>query len=68
LEPDWFFLYLLPPIALEAGYFMPNKEVRRGFFNILIFGGFVDKTCGYFYFCGKFFILRAKIFCGQFFI
>uniref|UniRef100_A0A183CAB3 Sodium/hydrogen exchanger n=1 Tax=Globodera pallida TaxID=36090 RepID=A0A183CAB3_GLOPA len=26
LKPDWFFLYLLPPIALEAGYFLPNKE------------------------------------------
>lgn len=26
LEPDWFFLYFLPPIALDAGYFMPNKD------------------------------------------
>ena len=26
LRPDWFFLYLLPPIVLEAGYFLPNKD------------------------------------------
>uniref|UniRef100_A0A7E4VSN9 Sodium/hydrogen exchanger n=1 Tax=Panagrellus redivivus TaxID=6233 RepID=A0A7E4VSN9_PANRE len=25
LDPDLFFLYLLPPIALEAGYFVPNR-------------------------------------------
>ena len=25
LEPDPFFLILLPPIILEAGYFMPNR-------------------------------------------
>jgi len=36
LEPDWFFLYLLPPIALEAGYFMPNKEVLKILFRKLI--------------------------------
>ncbi|MCP9266164.1 Sodium/hydrogen exchanger [Dirofilaria immitis] len=29
LKPDWFFLYLLPPIALDAGYFMPNKDFFR---------------------------------------
>uniref|UniRef100_A0A914E8X8 Sodium/hydrogen exchanger n=1 Tax=Acrobeloides nanus TaxID=290746 RepID=A0A914E8X8_9BILA len=26
LKPEWFFLYLLPPIALEAGFFLPNKD------------------------------------------
>jgi NhaP-type Na+/H+ or K+/H+ antiporter len=26
LQPNWFFLFLLPPIALDAGYFLPNKE------------------------------------------
>jgi sodium/hydrogen exchanger-like protein 3 len=31
LRPDIFFLYLLPPIALDAGYFLPN----RAFFNNL---------------------------------
>jgi hypothetical protein len=36
LEPDWFFLYLLPPIALEAGYFMPNKEVPVHPFSFLL--------------------------------
>ncbi|VDM92826.1 unnamed protein product [Onchocerca ochengi] len=37
LKPDWFFLYLLPPIALDAGYFMPNKNFFRNFGTIMTY-------------------------------
>ncbi|CAD5215203.1 unnamed protein product [Bursaphelenchus xylophilus] len=37
LDPDLFFLYLLPPIALEAGYFMPNEAFVRNIFTILTY-------------------------------
>jgi hypothetical protein len=30
LTPDIFFLYLLPPIIMEAGYFMPNRYGATG--------------------------------------
>lgn len=32
---DLFFLYLLPPIALEAGYFLPNKAFFRNIGTIV---------------------------------
>lgn len=37
LDPDLFFLYLLPPIALEAGYFMPNEAFVRNLGTILTY-------------------------------
>uniref|UniRef100_A0A914Z5V6 Sodium/hydrogen exchanger n=1 Tax=Panagrolaimus superbus TaxID=310955 RepID=A0A914Z5V6_9BILA len=37
LDPDLFFLYLLPPIALEAGYFMPNRLFFRNIGTILTY-------------------------------
>uniref|UniRef100_A0A1I7W394 Sodium/hydrogen exchanger n=1 Tax=Loa loa TaxID=7209 RepID=A0A1I7W394_LOALO len=37
LKPDWFFLYLLPPIALDAGYFMPNKDFFRNIGTIMTY-------------------------------
>uniref|UniRef100_A0A915PP66 Sodium/hydrogen exchanger n=1 Tax=Setaria digitata TaxID=48799 RepID=A0A915PP66_9BILA len=40
LKPDWFFLYLLPPIALDAGYFMPNKDFFRNFGTIMTYAVF----------------------------
>ncbi|VDN01036.1 unnamed protein product [Thelazia callipaeda] len=40
LKPDWFFLYLLPPIALDAGYFMPNKNFFRNFGTIMTYAVF----------------------------
>ncbi|VDN44179.1 unnamed protein product [Gongylonema pulchrum] len=40
LKPDWFFLYLLPPIALDAGYFLPNKDFFRNFGTIMTYAVF----------------------------
>ncbi|CAI2357871.1 unnamed protein product [Caenorhabditis sp. 36 PRJEB53466] len=37
LHPDLFFLYLLPPIVLEAGYFMPNKAFISNIGTISLF-------------------------------
>ncbi|ULT79645.1 hypothetical protein L3Y34_010315 [Caenorhabditis briggsae] len=37
LHPDLFFLYLLPPIVLEAGYFMPNKAFISNITTISLF-------------------------------
>ncbi|KAF1746692.1 hypothetical protein GCK72_023149 [Caenorhabditis remanei] len=37
LHPDLFFLYLLPPIVLEAGYFMPNKAFVSNITTISLF-------------------------------
>ncbi|KAI1713202.1 sodium/hydrogen exchanger family domain-containing protein [Ditylenchus destructor] len=40
LQPDWFFLYLLPPIALDAGYFLPNKDFFQNIGTITVFAVF----------------------------
>ncbi|XP_065333632.1 sodium/hydrogen exchanger 3 isoform X2 [Cloeon dipterum] len=37
LTPDTFFLYLLPPIILDAGYFMPNRLFFDHLGTILLF-------------------------------
>uniref|UniRef100_A0A915ASD2 Sodium/hydrogen exchanger n=1 Tax=Parascaris univalens TaxID=6257 RepID=A0A915ASD2_PARUN len=37
LHPDLFFLYLLPPIALEAGYFLPNGTFFRNIGTITLY-------------------------------
>lgn len=37
LTADVFFLYLLPPIILDAGYFMPNRLFFDHLFTILVF-------------------------------
>jgi hypothetical protein len=37
LTPDIFFLYLLPPIIMEAGYFMPNRYGGHRYFLDIIF-------------------------------
>ncbi|VDK43946.1 unnamed protein product [Anisakis simplex] len=37
LHPDLFFLYLLPPIALEAGYFLPRREFFRNIGTITLY-------------------------------
>lgn len=35
--PDTFFLYMLPPIILDAGYFMPNRLFFDHLGTILLF-------------------------------
>ncbi|CAD6187510.1 unnamed protein product [Caenorhabditis auriculariae] len=37
LHPDLFFFYLLPPIVLEAGYFMPSHEFLANVWTILLY-------------------------------
>ncbi|KAI3416006.1 Sodium hydrogen exchanger [Globodera pallida] len=37
LKPDWFFHFFLPPIALEAGYFMPNTEFFKNIGTIITY-------------------------------
>ncbi|KAI6182893.1 Sodium/hydrogen exchanger [Aphelenchoides bicaudatus] len=37
LDPDLFFIYLLPPIVLEAGFFLPSEIFFRNIGTILIF-------------------------------
>jgi sodium/hydrogen exchanger-like protein 3 len=36
MEPETFLLFMLPPIILEAGYFMPNRggEIQSTSINI----------------------------------
>ncbi|GMT05572.1 hypothetical protein PENTCL1PPCAC_27750, partial [Pristionchus entomophagus] len=43
LHPDLFFLYLLPPIALEAGYFLPFRMFFKNIGTILLYA--VVGTC-----------------------
>ncbi|VIO89977.1 Uncharacterized protein BM_BM11779 [Brugia malayi] len=37
LHPDFFFLYLLPPIALDAGYALPNQAFFENFGTIILY-------------------------------
>ena len=37
LKSTTFFLYLLPPIIFDAGYFMPNRQLFENFDSVLLF-------------------------------
>ncbi|KAG1683641.1 Sodium/hydrogen exchanger 2 [Nymphon striatum] len=37
LTPDIFFLFMLPPIVMDAGYFMPNRRFFDNLLAILLF-------------------------------
>uniref|UniRef100_A0A1I7XGH5 Sodium/hydrogen exchanger n=1 Tax=Heterorhabditis bacteriophora TaxID=37862 RepID=A0A1I7XGH5_HETBA len=39
-QPNLFFLYLLPPIALDAGYFLPNNAFFSNIGTILLYAVF----------------------------
>ncbi|KAF1757746.1 hypothetical protein GCK72_014202 [Caenorhabditis remanei] len=40
LDSHTFFLYLLPPIIFDAGYFMPNRALFENFDSVLVFSVF----------------------------
>uniref|UniRef100_A0A1I7ZVS5 Sodium/hydrogen exchanger n=1 Tax=Steinernema glaseri TaxID=37863 RepID=A0A1I7ZVS5_9BILA len=40
LRPDWFFLYLLPPIVLDAGFFLSNKDFFPNAGTIMVYAVF----------------------------
>ena len=39
-NPDIFFLYILPPIVMEAGYFMPKEPFFANLGTILVYAIF----------------------------
>lgn len=60
LVPDTFFFYMLPPIILDAGYFMPNRLFFDHLGTILLFAviGTIFNTLA----IGKYYIFFLHLF------
>lgn len=65
LSADAFFLFLLPPIVLDAGYFLPGRLFFENLGTIL---WLVALKLFYFFTCGEFSVQKQSEFVGIFFV
>uniref|UniRef100_A0A0K0FKV3 Sodium/hydrogen exchanger n=1 Tax=Strongyloides venezuelensis TaxID=75913 RepID=A0A0K0FKV3_STRVS len=66
MHPDLFFLYLLPPIVLEAGYFLPNKAFFENIGTICMYAVVgtlwnITSICGVLYLFSPYFSMEIPL-------